>query len=77
MDEAAGDGHGRSNSNSASTKPLYEVAKRTLLPSQQFHLVEYPGVIESVDAAIETLGGTENMEKVGYSKQQAAACRCN
>ncbi|TPX52602.1 hypothetical protein SeMB42_g01287 [Synchytrium endobioticum] len=54
----------RSNCRSSSSStPPYEVAKRSILPPLRFHLVEYPGIVKSLDVAIDTLGGHESMAK--------------
>ncbi|KAJ3106405.1 hypothetical protein HDU97_006390 [Phlyctochytrium planicorne] len=40
-----------------------DIAPSFPLPSWNFHVIEYPGLVEDVDSAIKTLGGSKAIEK--------------
>jgi hypothetical protein len=40
------------------------------IPKQQFLSVEYPGIIQNLDKALETLGGVEKIQEVRFLPSQ-------
>ena len=42
------------------------------VPSEEFHVIEYPGYVENLDNAINTLGGLEEIKK-GFNSENLGA----
>ena len=43
---------------------MEDFASREILPFRSFHVIEYPGLVNNPDRAVETMGGLGSIENV-------------